>query len=246
MSESDGASISPQQAFDELGALRLTEHSMESALQHVADLTKAAVPGATEVSISLLAKDKADTVVSTGQLAIDLDESQYERGYGPCLDACSSGQVMMIDDAATETRWADYTQAAVKHGAMSSVSVPITVQKSPAVSAALNVYGAEPHAFDDCALRTATDFGSRAEAMLENMYAHHVAQELLQQLTQALRTRPVIDQAKGILMRDRGCTDEEAFALLVAASQRTNRKLRDIAQEIVHSVVDRPAPPHQP
>ena len=53
---------------------------------------------------------------------------------------------------------------------------------------------------------------------------------------QPWKTRPVIDQAKGILMRDRGCTAEEAFDLLVAASQRTNRKLRQIAEDVVASV----------
>ena len=110
MSESDARPISPQQAFDQLSRLRLQNHSMESALGEVADLTKAAVPGASEVSVTLLTNERADTVVSTGQLAVDLDESQYRRGYGPCLDAAKQGQVMHIDDMTSEPRWADYTQ----------------------------------------------------------------------------------------------------------------------------------------
>ena len=49
------------------------------------DLTKRVMPGDTEASVSLLVADRATTVVYTGQLALDLDESQYAHGYGPCL-----------------------------------------------------------------------------------------------------------------------------------------------------------------
>jgi len=56
---------------------------------------------------------------------------------------------------------------------------------------------------------------------------------LVGQLTHALTTRPVINQAKGILMAQEGCTPDEAFDILREASQHRNRPLRDIAQELV-------------
>lgn len=237
MTTADAAAIPPQRGFERLSQLRLQDHSMESALGEVAHLAKELVPGASEASITLVAEGRADTAVSTGQLAVDLDESQYKRGGGPCLDAALHHRVMLIEDAATETRWADYTEAAVKQGALSSVSVPITVQKKdPAVSAALNIYSTSSHAFDDTAVRIAFTLAGYAEPMLANMHAHDGARQLVRQLATALENRPVIDQAKGILMRDRGCTADEAFDLLVAASQRSNRKLRLIAQDVVESV----------
>jgi AmiR/NasT family two-component response regulator len=60
-------------------------------------------------------------------------------------------------------------------------------------------------------------------------------QSEVEDLKAALTTRPVIDQAKGILMAERGCTPEEAFAMLSNASQRDNRKVRDIARALVDS-----------
>ena len=239
MTTSDSSPMPAEQAFYRLSRLRLTDHSMHSAMQEIVDLAKVTVPGASEVSISLVTDGKADTAVSTGQLAVELDESQYERGYGPCLDAALRGEVMLIEDAATETRWADYTKTAVKLGALSSVSVPITVQEESAVSAALNIYSTHQHGFDDCSQRTATTLACYAQSMLANVHAHEGARQLVRQLSAALETRPVIDQAKGILMRDRGCSADEAFDLLVAASQRTNRKLRLIAEDIVRSVSPR-------
>lgn len=58
-------------------------------------------------------------------------------------------------------------------------------------------------------------------------------QQELDDLREALQTRPVIDQAKGILVAERGCSPDEAFRLLAEASQRENRKVRDIARAMV-------------
>ena len=60
-------------------------------------------------------------------------------------------------------------------------------------------------------------------------------QEEVEDLRSALETRPVIDQAKGILIGQHHCTPDEAFAMLAEASQRSNRKLRDVAQAIVQA-----------
>jgi response regulator NasT len=60
-------------------------------------------------------------------------------------------------------------------------------------------------------------------------------QSEVEDLKAALTSRPVIDQAKGILMAERGCSPEEAFTMLSNASQRDNRKVRDIARALVDS-----------
>jgi AmiR/NasT family two-component response regulator len=56
---------------------------------------------------------------------------------------------------------------------------------------------------------------------------------LISNLTSALATRDVIGQAKGILMATEAVSEEDAFLILVRASQRANRKLRDIAADVV-------------
>ena len=72
------------------------------------------------------------------------------------------------------------------------------------------------------------------------------AQAEIAQLRVALTTRGVIDQAKGILMAQTGCTADAAFEMLRDASMRDNRKLNEVAARIVASVVDedrgRPSP----
>ena len=102
--------------------------------------------------------------------------------------------------------------------------------------AALNLYGVEPHAFDGEATDLARAFASYAAVAVHNMHLYESTRELAEHLDIAMRTRAVIEQAQGILMSQRRCDATDAFNLLAAASQRSNRKLRDIAQAIVDGV----------
>lgn len=81
---------------------------------------------------------------------------------------------------------------------------------------------------------------------LANMETQQQTMAIVDQLTQALESRDVIGQAKGILMARERCTSDEAFDILRRASQRMNTKLRDVAEQIVRSVseatTDEPKP----
>jgi ANTAR domain len=104
------------EALERLGRLSLRELSMDSLLQTVAHLSRTVMPGNPETSVLLLVKDKPTTVVHTGQLAVDLDETQYERGHGPCLHAARTGELTEIPDTRTESRWRDYVTRAAERG----------------------------------------------------------------------------------------------------------------------------------
>src|SRR5690606_21930681 len=101
-------------------------------------LARQVIPGADDVSMTLIQDEKPSTVAHTGPLSLDADELQYERGHGPCMDAGRAGLVLLIDDMRTETRWPDYAPVAAAHGALSSLSVPLPVQDE--FIGALNVY----------------------------------------------------------------------------------------------------------
>lgn len=219
------------EAFAELGRIALSENTTESVLQRVADLARSVVPGAAEVSVTLLNDRAGATVVQTGDLALQLDESQYERGHGPCLDAAAGGQTVIITDARTEQRWPEYTPGAVVQGSLSSMSIPIPVQKQ--VVAALNIYGIEARAFDTDSVTLGETFASYAAVAIANMQLYEANSQLAEQLQKAMASRAVIEQAKGILMGDRRIPASQAFDILVKLSQDSNRKLRDVAQALV-------------
>lgn len=225
----------PTDALEYLGRLALRELSMDSLLQTVADLTKTVMPGNPETSVSLLVKGRPTTVVSTGRLASDLDETQYDEGHGPCLHAARTGEMTEIADTRTEDRWPDYTPRAVQRGNLSSLSVPLAVDPEEQVTAALNIYARRPHAFDEASRSVATRFGPYASVAVANMYAYRSARDLAQNLQTALQSRAIIDQAKGILMERYQLPADRAFQLLTRTSMTTNRKLRDVADQLVRT-----------
>jgi len=223
----------PAEALERLGRLSLRELSMDSLLQTVADMTKSVMPGNPEASVCILVRDRPTTVVSTGALATDLDERQYERGHGPCLNAARTGTVTLIADTRTEERWPDYTPRAVEHGNLSSLSVPLAIDPDEQVVGALNIYARRPDAFDEDSRTVATRFAPYAAVAAGNLYAYQSARDMADNLQAALESRAVIDQAKGILMERHKLTADQAFQLLARASMTTNRKVRDIADHLV-------------
>jgi GAF domain-containing protein len=225
----------PVEALERLGRLSLRELSMDSLLQTVADLTKTVMPGNPEASVLLLVKDHPTTVSSTGDLATDLDERQYERGHGPCLHAARTGELTEIPDTRTDDRWPDYTPRAVEHGNLSSLSIPLPIDPDQQVTGALNIYARRPNAFDEASRSFATRFAPYAAVAAGNLYAYQSARDLAENLQTALESRAIIDQAKGILMERHKLTADQAFQLLARASMTTNRKLRDVADHLVQT-----------
>jgi GAF domain-containing protein len=208
---------------------------MQELLQNVADLTKETMPGAPEASVSLLVRNRPTTVVTTGALALDLDEKQYEQGDGPCLHAARTGELTEVPDTAVEKRWADYARRAAERGNGSSLSVPLTIDEDERVTGALNIYAREPHAFDDDSRAAAVRFGPYAAIAVGNLWAYQSARDKAENLRVALASRAVIDQAKGILMERMHVTADQAFQVLAQISMNSNLKVQAIADHLVHT-----------
>ena len=216
--------------LDELGQLLLAGHTPGSVLQRIVDLVQQAMPAGVEVSITLVRGEHPTTAAFTGQLADDLDETQYERGHGPCLEAAFGGLVTEIADARTEARWPDYIPGFLERGALSALAAPVPAAH---LTAGLNVYAREVGVFTEDHRVALLRFAAYAGAALTNMDALLDARDLAGNLQRALEFRSVIEQAKGILMERHKVTAEQAFRLLADASMHTNRKVRDVAENLV-------------
>src|SRR5215212_8649873 len=121
-------------AQDDLGRLLLEDHSPPSVLQRIVDLTARAMPDGAEVSLTLLRDEQPTTAAFSGRLAEELDEVQYERGYGPCLEAALGGLLTEIADGRTEDRWPEYVPTFLERGALSALAAPVP---APHLAAAL-------------------------------------------------------------------------------------------------------------
>jgi GAF domain-containing protein len=226
-----------EQALRDLATIVLGDSCFEAVLQRATEVTKRAIPGAAEVSVTMRQEGREVTVAASGPLAVAADERQYETGTGPCLDAFAKGEVFIVSDLTIDSRWPEYAARVRPSGITSSLSVPLLVDGISV--GAINAYSLEPAAFDDESVqRLAQDLAAYAGIVLNNAGLYFNAATRAEQMAEAMRTRAVIEQAKGILMAARRCTADEAFDLLVRLSQQSHRKLRDIAVALVEQTVE--------
>jgi GAF domain-containing protein len=224
----------PRAAFAELSKIMLGEQPLSATLERVAQLAKQTIPGAADVSVTLLQDGEVASAAFTGPLAAQLDERQYESGFGPCMDAATSGTTITIDDTAHSPSYPDFARAAARRGVRHTMSIGLPVQRQ--TIGALNMYGTDDTPFDEATQELASAFASYAAVAVANAGVYATTATLAANLQRALDSRAVIDQAKGILMGRHGMSADAAFDLLSKESQLTNRKLRDIAQDLVNEV----------
>jgi GAF domain-containing protein len=216
---------------ESLARVALTGRDLDEVLGEITTVARKAIPAVDAASITLIRGEKAFTAAYDGQMALDADELQYERGYGPCVDAGLAGQVMAIDDVTTEQRWPDYCRVVAARGIGSSLSIPLPFQST--TIGALNNYARTTAAFGDVDRTLAEEVASWiALAIGHADFTAQTAEELAH-LKTAMKSRAVIEQAKGILAERFKITAEMAFTMLSRASQDGNVKLREVASELV-------------
>jgi GAF domain-containing protein len=230
--------MQPIDAFAQLGRIKTRDTSLRDVFHCVVDLAGVSIPKVTEASVTAVQGSHAHTPACTGGLALALDESQYALGQGPCLQAASATSIESVSDMATENRWPDWTAGALRAGARSSLSVGLPAHAT--VSGALNLYAAEPHAFDDDAVAVAQAFASFTSLAMANDYLNDAQVTQSREIEAAMDGEPVIEQAKGIIIGDRRCTAEEAFVVLTTMAQDTNRTVRGVAQALVDRTAETP------
>jgi GAF domain-containing protein len=224
----------PAAAIAALAAHLFEGGTLDDVLRHVCEVAIDVLGTADEASVSLLTEGDAKTYGATGALAVAGDEAQYRAGGGPCLDAARANQVVVVPDLSAERRWPAVTEM-VGIGVRSSLSLPLPVQGE--AIGALNLYCREPQTFDPDTITLGHEFASYGGVAVANAVSYSTAAEAARNMRAAMEHRAVIEQAKGILIATTGCDEDQAFHLLVQQSQHENRKLREIASELVHGSI---------
>jgi GAF domain-containing protein len=225
--------MKPAEAFAELGLIDFGTTDLATALAKVADLADRCIPGADDVSITLVGPAGAHTAAYTGQQAMTVDEWQYQQGHGPCLAAAAATNTVTVPDMAGEARWPQWADRAIDAGVHSSISVGLPLRES--VSGALNVYATKPHAFDEDAVILAETFSGYAAVAMANAHRYDSTTTLADHTKSAMDRRAIVEQAKGIVMAERRCTSEEAFAILAKVCEYSGHEPADVAAALVAS-----------
>jgi hypothetical protein len=207
-------------------------------------ITKTAVkviPGVDMAGISYVGDDgQITTMAATDDLVTEVDRIQYELHEGPCLTSISKHATFLANDLGKETEWPTFAAAACSAGLNGLLAFVLELNEP--TYGALNLYSRNADAYDDKSLLAGAVFASYAAFILSQAQAADAATTREEQLQEALLSRDVIGQAKGILMEREGATSEEAFDTLVRVSQHLNIKLREIAQNLVEDTKPKQGP----
>lgn len=233
----------PRELLDsvhELSSLLISEETLQTALDRVTKLSIDSISGAEAVGITLVKDEEirkrtytAITAAYSDDRVIPLDKAQYDSNEGPCLQAIEDNEIFAIESLESEERWPNFRTKALAEGLKSSLSIPLTI--GGRAIGALNIYAFTERAFASEDLELARAFAGQAAVSLANVQVYESAVQLAENLNEAMKSRATIEQAKGMIMMQRQCDADEAFQTLVAASQARNKKLRDIAQEVVEA-----------
>ncbi|MEV8441134.1 GAF and ANTAR domain-containing protein [Actinosynnema sp. NPDC051121] len=216
-------------------AVRLNEvaralHAQPNAQDTLDEIVRAAVdtiPGAWHAGImTIVGKRDIRTVAATDDVPRDVDQAQYDTGQGPCLTALYQQKIVSAPDLSEEQRWPEFARRALALDVSSMLSFRLFVEGDDL--GALNLYSPDTQAFDDESEHVGLLFAGHAAVALAT------AQER-EHLAEAVLTRDLIGQAKGILMERHKLTADQAFAVLVRASQQANLKLRALAEQLTET-----------
>lgn len=238
-----------QAAIGDLAGLVAGGLGLPELLTEVATFAVHAIPGADGAGVTLLRVDRIDNMVEalavSAPFVAEIDEIQYVTlQEGPCITAALERRTVRSGSLGGEKMWPRFGPRVGRLGVHSALSLPLLLPDQ--VVGAINVYAHDKDVFDDHAAEFGELFAKPAAVAVHNAHVLARAMTLTTQLQAALSTRPVIDQAIGILRARSGRSAEDTFAQLRAISQTEHRKLADVAQRIVDEAVRRARARHKP
>jgi GAF domain-containing protein len=228
--------------IDDLAGLLAGSLGLPELLAQVAAFTCRAIPGADGAAVTLLRVDATDTAVAelaaSAPFVAAIDEIQYETLHeGPCITAVRDRRAVRSGSLGGEKMWPRFGPRVGRMGVHSALALPLLLPDR--VVGAISVYAHDKDVFDEHAEELGELFARPAAAAVHNAQVLAEALTLNDQLRSALSSRPIIDQAIGIIRARTGRTAEAAFVQLQAMSQSEHRKLADVATLVVDEAVRR-------
>jgi len=160
------------------------------------------------------------------------DHAQLHPFPCPCRDAYSTGELIRVTDVRDETtRWPDFSASAYRLPIAGVAAIPMRLAEH--VIGALNLYAPEPRQWSDEDIAVAGVLADVATSYVVNASKLRQQEQLSEQLQEALDSRVVIEQAKGVTATQRRVTVEQAYQLMRSHARNNNASLRAVAEAIV-------------
>lgn len=176
-------------------------------------------------------------VASSGEKARIIELLELQQKQGPCFDAFATGRYILSEDfEADRVRWPDIIDEAVAAGYSAVHAVPMRLRDQ--VIGALNIFEASPRKLTEEDIPVVRGMAEIATIAILQSRAMNQVRETADQLQVALRTRVVLEQAKGMLSQGSGVTVEESFALIRKYARDRGMRLAEVARMVVEGEIE--------
>jgi GAF domain-containing protein len=210
----------------ELARSMQAERDPHALMLRIVAAAVADIPNARYAGLTLTSGHGLHTEAASDPLVERVDAVQYEARQGPCVQSSWSAETVRADDLMTDERWPTFSKRAAELGIRSMLSIQLFVESSN--MGALNLYAGTPYAFN-------ADDENVGMMLAAHAAVAMAARRKEANLQIALDSRDTIGQAKGILMERYKVSSQQAFDMLIYVSQRSHRKLREIAGELAET-----------
>lgn len=193
----------------------------------------------------LLLVDAAGTlrvIASSSERTEALELLQSQNSEGPCFDCYRCGEVVLGEDLAKEgNRWPVFAPAAVQKGFRSVHAIPMRVNGE--TIGGLNLFRAEAGTLAAEDIPLGQGMADIAAVSLLQERVMREAHGVVKQLQGALSSRVVIEQAKGVLAERADIGVDRAFSRMRLYARSHNRRLADVARDLIDGKLDATALP---
>lgn len=210
----------------------------ENAPEFLSGLSKLAAAVVSEASgdeiecaVTVKVRRKPTTAAGSSSRAVELDHLEQAIGDGPCITALREMAPVIIDDVSSDPRWPELNRKLAERRVHSALGVPLEIKGE--ASAALNFFASRPGAFTPNVYDKAVGFAAAAHNTLNLSVRIHTALCRAEDLEAAMQSRTAINLACGVIMAQNRCSQAEAMEILTTVSSNRNRKLRDVATEMI-------------
>ena len=192
------------------------------------------------VEAGLMLADAGGTlhvVASTSERVAEVEEAQLDLHEGPCLVSFRTALAVEVPDiAASRSRWPDFAAVAERRGFLAAHAVPLRHRTT--TLGGINLFGDRLGALSDrdATLVDATLVDAMAQMATISVIQHQIAAKqatVNDQLQNALESRVLIEQAKGVLSQLHAVQIDDAFRMMRTYARSTGTKLRDVAENVV-------------
>lgn len=222
-----------REALEELGRFRFGEMNVDDAIREIVSTTHSmfAVDGAG----LMLCDDEQQlrsVAASDGRLE-HLEELQIRHGEGPCIEAYETKRLVGAEDLTGDDRWPDFSRAAVARDVRAILASPLPYnQEAVGVVAVLSEKTRPWSPEGELALLAFTDL---AALLIASMMTGERESAMSRQLQEALTSRQIIEQAKGVLIGTEQLSAREAYERLRSQARSQRRKLSIVCAEVVRA-----------